>query len=162
MNLFPKLFTVHALSLTGTSGLMLIQNSLAWCLVLRRRGKRVPGAYCLGLHQVPMVTCILLRYTTITTNLSLPSERPHCRAMFIVRHIWKESNSKIISLNLMVTVWIGELQGKEKITSLHVVATRKNGQVILQTEELCTFINPSSLLTQSVVDGMYLPHRKTG
>ena len=63
-------------------------------------------------------------------------------------------------ITLMVTVWISELQGK--ITSFHVVATRNNGQVILATEELRAFIKPLSLLTQSVVDGMHLPHGKTG
>ena len=61
--------------------------------------------------------------------------------------------------NMQMDGWVN-FNGK--ITSLHVVTTRKNGQVILATEELCAFINPSSLLTQSVVDGMHLQHGKTG
>ena len=68
--------------------IMLKKDYAIWCT----------WCHCLGLHQVPMVTCILLRYTTDTTNLSLPSERPQCRAMFLVRHIWKDLNSEIISL----------------------------------------------------------------
>ena len=58
------------------------------------RGKKL-GVYCLHMLQVPMVTCILLRYTKITTNFSLPTERPHCRAMLLARHIWKNMKSGI-------------------------------------------------------------------
>ena len=75
-------------SLSTWRAIMLKKDYAIWCT----------WCHCLGLHQVPMVTCILLRYTTDTTNLSLPSERPHCRAMFLVRHIWKDLNSEIISL----------------------------------------------------------------
>ena len=42
-----------------------------------RREKRVPGVHCSHMRQVSMVTCILLRHTKITTNFSLPAERPH-------------------------------------------------------------------------------------
>ena len=30
--------------------------------------KREPGTHCLHMRQVPLVTCILLRYTKITVN----------------------------------------------------------------------------------------------
>ena len=62
------------------------------------RGKRVPGFYCSHMCQVATVTCILLGYTKITTKFSLPAERPHCRTMFLERHIWKDLKSETISL----------------------------------------------------------------
>ena len=63
-----------------------------------RRGKRAPGVHCSCMLQVSMVTCILLLYTKITTNFSLPPGRPHGRAMLLVRIIWKDLKSEIISL----------------------------------------------------------------
>ena len=63
-----------------------------------RREKRVPGVHCSRMRQVSMVACILLHYTKIMTNFSLPAERPHCRAMFLARNIWKDLKSEIISL----------------------------------------------------------------
>ena len=64
----------------------------------RRGEKRAPGVRCSRMHQVSMVTCILLCYTKITTSFSLPAERPHCRAMLLARIIWKDLKSEIISL----------------------------------------------------------------
>ena len=40
--------------------------------------EREPGTHCSRMRQVPLVTCILLRYTKITVNFCLPPERPHC------------------------------------------------------------------------------------
>lgn len=39
------------------------------------KGKGAPGVYCLRMCEVPMVTCILLCYTKIMTNFSLPAEK---------------------------------------------------------------------------------------
>ena len=36
--------------------------------------EREPGTHCSRMHQVPLVTCILLRYTKITVNCCLPAE----------------------------------------------------------------------------------------
>ena len=36
--------------------------------------EREPGTHCLHMRQVPLVTCILLRYTKITVNFCLPVE----------------------------------------------------------------------------------------
>ena len=36
--------------------------------------EREPGTHCLRMRQVPLVTCILLRYTKITVNFCLPAE----------------------------------------------------------------------------------------
>ena len=63
------------------------------------RGKKALVVYCLHMLQVPMVTCILLCYTKITTNFSLPAERPHCRVMLLARQIWKNMKSKIYHLD---------------------------------------------------------------
>ena len=60
------------------------------------------NAATLVLHQSAqtksMVTCILLRYTKIKTNFSLPAERSHCRGMFLVRRNLKDFKSEIILL----------------------------------------------------------------
>ena len=71
-------------------------NWLLCSLVPGTEGRRkgVPGVYCLRMCQVPMVICILLRYTKITMN----SERPHCRAMLLVRHNLKDFKLEIILL----------------------------------------------------------------
>ena len=58
----------------------------------------MPGVHCSPMRQVSMVTCILLCYTKIMTNFSLPAERPHCRAMLLARNIWKDLKPEIISL----------------------------------------------------------------
>ena len=71
---------------------------IAWFPAPRGEGKRALGVYCSRMCQVPVVTCILLRYTKITTNFCLPAERPHCRAMFLVRHIQKDLKSENVSL----------------------------------------------------------------
>ena len=42
------------------------------------RLEREPGTYYLLMHQVSLVTSILLRYTKITVNFSLHAERVHC------------------------------------------------------------------------------------
>ena len=57
--------------------------SLVPRLLCRRGGKRAwytPFA----LHQVPLVTFILLCYTKITVNFSLHAERPHCIVILIL------------------------------------------------------------------------------
>ena len=36
--------------------------------------EREPGIHCSRMRQVPLVTCILLRYTKITVNFCLPPE----------------------------------------------------------------------------------------
>ena len=63
-----------------------------------RGEKRAPGVHCSRMCEVSIVTCILLRYTKITTNFSLPADRPHCRSMLLVRNIWKDLKSEIILL----------------------------------------------------------------
>ena len=83
------------------------------------------------MRQVSMVTCILLRYTKITTNFSLPAGRQHCRAMFLERNIWKDLKSEIIiALTVMVCIALFEasVNFKGKIMSSLVVAFSWNGQ----------------------------------
>ena len=41
--------------------------------------EREPGTHCSRMRQVPLVTCILLRYTKINENFCLPAERPQCK-----------------------------------------------------------------------------------
>ena len=60
--------------------------------------EREPGTHCLRVRQVPLVTCILLRYTKITVNFCLPPERPHCMVILPVGHIRAILKSKTISL----------------------------------------------------------------
>ena len=71
---------------------------LAWFPALQGGEKRAPGVHCSHMRQVSMVTCILLRYTKITTNFSLPARRPDCRTMLLMRNIWKDLKSEIILL----------------------------------------------------------------
>ena len=73
-------------------------ETVAWFPALRGGEKRVPGVHCSRMRQVSMVTCILLRYTKITTNFSLPARRPDWRTMLLTRNIWKDLKSEIISL----------------------------------------------------------------
>ena len=67
---------------------------MTWFLALRRREKREPGDR-LYMRQVPLVTCILLRYTETTTNFSLQAKRADFKAMLLVRHIWKDVKSEL-------------------------------------------------------------------
>ena len=60
--------------------------------------EREPGTHCLRMRQIPLVTCILLRYTKITVNFCLPSERLHCLVILPVRYIRAVLKSKTISL----------------------------------------------------------------
>ena len=60
--------------------------------------EREPGAHCSRMRQVPLVTCILLRYTKINGNFCLPAERPHCRTILPVRHLRPVLKSETISL----------------------------------------------------------------
>ena len=60
--------------------------------------EREPGTHCSRMRQVPLVTCILLRYTKITVNFCLPPERPHCMVILPVGHIRAILKSKTISL----------------------------------------------------------------
>ena len=50
--------------------------------------EREPGTHCSRMRQVPMVTCILLRYTGLDYGQFLiPPERPHCMVILPVGHI---------------------------------------------------------------------------
>ena len=60
--------------------------------------ERQPGTHYSRMHQVPLVTCILLRYTKITVNFCLPAERPHCMVILPVGHIRVVLKSKTTSL----------------------------------------------------------------
>ena len=86
---YPDLWYLH---------LFLAVQDVARFLAPRGGEKKAPGVHCSHMHQVSMVTCILFRYTKITTNFSLPAGRPHCRAMLLARNIWKNLKSEIISL----------------------------------------------------------------
>ena len=56
-------------------------------------GKR--AWYTLFVHApVPLVTCILLRYTKSMVNFCLPAERPHCIVTLPVGHIRAVLKSK--------------------------------------------------------------------
>ena len=56
--------------------------------------EREPGKHCSRMHQVPLVTCILLRYTKINGNFCLPAERPQCKAILPVKHLRGVSSQK--------------------------------------------------------------------
>ena len=59
---------------------------------------REPGTHCSRMRQIPLVICILLRYTKITVNFCLPAERLHCLVILPVGYIWAVLKSKTISL----------------------------------------------------------------
>ena len=60
--------------------------------------EREPSTHCLRMHQVPLVTCILLRYTKVNGNFCLPAERPHCRIILPMRHLRAVLKSETISI----------------------------------------------------------------
>ena len=60
--------------------------------------ERESGTHCSRMRQVPLVTCILLRYTKITVNFCLPPERSHCMVILPVGHIRAVLKSKTITL----------------------------------------------------------------
>ena len=67
--------------------------------------EREPGTHCLCMHQVPLVTYILLRYSKITVNFCLPAERPHCIVILPVEHI-----RAVLTVCIASFEAIGELQ----------------------------------------------------
>ena len=72
--------------------------------------EREPGTFCSCMHQVPLVTCILLCYTKINGNFCLPAERPHCR-------VWNN-----IALTVHVTVCIASLRWSVNFKGKHCVS----------------------------------------
>ena len=60
--------------------------------------EREPGTHCLRMRQVPLVTCILLRYTKTNGNFCLPAESPQCKIILPVRHLRVVFKSETISL----------------------------------------------------------------
>ena len=60
--------------------------------------EREPGTHCLRMCQVPLVTCILLRYSKITINFCSPAERLHFMVILPVGHIRAVLKSNTISL----------------------------------------------------------------
>ena len=94
--------------------------------------EREPGTHCLHMRQVPLVTCILLRYTKITVNFCLPAKRPHCIVILPVGHIRAVLKFKT-NIALPVTICIasfeaiGELQ-RDRLRHLRAAAFSWNGQ----------------------------------
>ena len=85
-------------SLQNCSNQIIAWFYLVWFPAPQGGGKKAPGVPCSRMRQISMVTCILLRYTKITTNFSLSPGRPHCRTMLLARNVWKDLKSEIISL----------------------------------------------------------------
>ena len=64
------------------------------------------------MRQVPLVTCILLRYTKINSKFCLPAKRPHCRVTYTACET-PSSGFEVrnnIALNLIVTVSIASFK----------------------------------------------------
>ena len=60
--------------------------------------ERKPGTHCSRMHQIPLVTRILLHYTKITVNFCLPPERSHCMVILLhVGHMHAVLKSKTMS-----------------------------------------------------------------
>ena len=63
--------------------------------------EREPGTHCSRMRWVPLITCIILRYTKITVNSCLPAERPHrthCIVTLPVGHTQAVLKSQTISI----------------------------------------------------------------
>ena len=101
---------------------------LAWFPVPQGEGKkRAPGVHCSRMCQVSMVTCILLRYTKITTNFSLPAERPHCQGYVPCEdHLERFEVRNYITLTVMVCIALFETSVNFKA---NVVAFSWSGQM---------------------------------
>ena len=54
------------------------------------------------MHQVPLVTCILLCYTKITVNFCSPAERPHCR---VILYIYKCLHHSLVIVHTESGQW---------------------------------------------------------
>ena len=72
----PTLTVVHSLCLGASGRLASFPGSCAG------EEEREPGTHCSCMRQVPLVTCILLRYTKIMVNFCLPPERSHCMDLY--------------------------------------------------------------------------------
>ena len=131
--------------------------------------EREPGTYCSRMHQVSLVTCILLRYTKITVNFCLPAETVHCIVLLPVgTHTGGFEVKNNIALTVIVCIVsfeaIGELQ-KERLHHSRAPAFKlewTNTWTIPASEELSTFVAhlPSSS-TRSVVGGSHLLYRRS-
>ena len=122
-----------------------------------REDEREPGTHCSQVCQAPLVTCILLHYTRTSVCLL-----KGCTTWLY--SLWDTQGSFEVKNNitLMATVCtallkvISELQRERLRQSRCVQLEWTNTQTILTSEELSTFIAPSSSSTQSVVSGRYL------
>ena len=74
-----------------------LHSSLVPSLLCRKK-KRALVQTVLHMDQVALVTCILLRYTKITDNYSLPARRPCRRNMIPTNHIQVVLKPKMILL----------------------------------------------------------------
>ena len=95
--------------------------------------EREPGTHCSHMRQIPLVTCILLRYTEITVNFCLPSERLHCLVILPVGYTYTGGFKVKNNIALTVTVCtasfeaIGKLQ-RERLHQSRATAFSWNGQ----------------------------------
>ena len=83
--------------------------------------EREPGTHCSRMRQVPLVTCILLRYTKITVNSAYPLKG--CTAwLYSFWHPYRRfSKSKTISLRrwqstLLHSKWLVNFKGKDCVS----------------------------------------------
>ena len=73
---------------------------------LCREEEREPGTHCLRMHQVLLVTSILLHYTKIMVTFFLPAERPYCMVTLSVGHIragLKVKNNIALMVKICIT-----------------------------------------------------------
>ena len=66
-------------------------------------GEREPGTHCLHMCQVPLVTCILLRYTKIMVNLFLKQAELYS-LWDTYRQFWSQKQHCNIALMVMVCI----------------------------------------------------------
>ena len=94
--------------------------------------EKEPGTHCSRMRQVPLVTCILLRYTKITVNFCLLAEWLQCRDNYTPCETHTGSFEVRNNITLMVTVCIasfktiGKLQRK-RLHQSHAIAFNWNG-----------------------------------
>ena len=125
-------------------------QSWGWAITRRSRGRGMRACtHCLRMHQVPLVTCILLRYTKVAVKFCLPAERPHCIVLLPVGHVRTVLKSQTISLRMPVMVCtalfkaIGELQ-RDRLRHSRAIAFSWNGQTHGQFLQAKSWV-PSSL-----------------
>ena len=128
-------------------------------------GGREPGTHCSRMRQVPLVTCILLRYTLKLRSISaylLKAALHRYTPCGIHTSDFEVKNNIALTVTVCIASFevIGELQ-RASVTCQSVKLEWTNAWTIPASKEPSTFLAPSSLSTHSVVSGRQLLYERS-